>query len=74
MRSLEQDQAHAARIRNAAYLVRHYRRPVQQKQRALAIQELGRACRDAFNHCDDFELVLTAIVEGLKPHDYTPPF
>ena len=64
----------AAEIRHAAWMVRHYRRSAQRVQRAAAIRELGLVVRKVFNQSEDFEHLLNAIVEGLKPQDYEPPF
>jgi hypothetical protein len=72
--SLTQAQELAARIRNAAWLVRYHRRPLGRRRRAAAVRALGFVVRDAFNECDDFEQLLVAIVEGPKPQDYEPPF
>ena len=74
MERLQLVQHHASQIRNAAWLVRHYCRPIHRKQRAAAVLELGRVVRAAFNACEDFEPLLIAILEGLKPQDYTRPF
>jgi len=61
--------ARIAAILNAAYLVRLYCRPIQRRQRAGAIAELGRAVREAFNSSEDFEPLLRAVVDGLLPRD-----
>ena len=62
---------HVAAILNAAWRVRHYSRgarlEIQRKSRAEAIQLLGAAVRDAFQHSEDFETLLTAVVDGLSP-------
>lgn len=65
-----------ASIRNATWMVRHYARAgnsLQRAQRAQAIQMLGLAVRDAFNKSQDFEALLTALVDGLRQKD-DPPF
>ena len=62
----------AAEIRNAAWMVRHYRR--NQARRDQAVKLLGLTLRRAFNDCDDFEALLTALVEALTPDTYKPPF
>lgn len=59
--------AHVARILNAAYLVRHYRRRVTRELRAQAILEMGRAVRAAMAASSDDEALLYAIAAGL--HD-----
>ena len=69
-----------AQILNAAYMVRHYSRggrvsdgsPLR-RQRSDAITALGIAVREAFNACQDFEALLTAVYQGLAPTD-DPPF
>jgi hypothetical protein len=67
-----------AEILNAAYMVRHYQRggrtSIGRAQRAQAIQRLGLVVRESFNRSDDFEALLAAVVAGLKPTDYDPPF
>jgi hypothetical protein len=65
---------YAAEIRNAAWMVRHYARPLQSADRAAAILRMGLTVREAFTKCDDYEQLLVAIVEGLKPETYEPPF
>lgn len=74
MRTAEQ---HVQAIRHAAYLVRHYgrgaRSRIHRSQRAAAIHALGLAVRQAFNESDDFETLLAAIVDGLRPRE-EPPF
>lgn len=66
----------AASILNAAWWVRHYalqRTPAMRRRRAQAVQRLGLTVRDAFNRSEDFEPLLVAIVDGLRPRD-DPPF
>jgi hypothetical protein len=70
----EDVQQFCAEIRNAAFLVRHYRRPRDRERRAEAIRSLGEVCRMAFNSTEDYEALLVAIVDALKPQDYEPPF
>jgi hypothetical protein len=72
--SLARTQELNAQIRNAAWLVRHYRRPMDRRRRAAAVRSLGLVVRNAFNECDDFEQLLTAVLEGLNPQEYEPPF
>lgn len=66
-----------AQILNAAWWVRHYQRGGRADfvavQRAQAIQRLGLVVRDAFSRSDEFEALLGAIVDGLRPND-RPPF
>jgi hypothetical protein len=71
---------HAAAILNAAWLVRHYvrggRSSIQRQQRREAIGALGAAVRDALATCysaEDYEAILAAVVDGLRPND-DPPF
>jgi hypothetical protein len=63
----------AARILNAAWMVRHYARGrysrIHAAERAAALLALGLVCREAFNACDDFETILGAIVDGLAPRE-----
>lgn len=59
-------------IRNAAWMVRNYRRPCLSQQRDAAIRALGVTVRDAFNKSEDFEPLLAAICDGLRPHDERP--
>lgn len=62
---------HIAAIMNAAWMVRHHSRGIrlesQAGKRAAAIRELGVVVRDAFQQSDDFEALLTAVVDGLSP-------
>lgn len=62
-----------AAIYSACWWVRHYARggrsSIQRAERAQAIQRLGLTCRDALTKSDDFEPLLTAIVDGLAPRD-----
>lgn len=67
-----------ASIYNRAWFVRHYHRgsltSIGRTERAEAIRELGLTCRHAFNVSDDFEAILTAVVNGLAIKDVEPPF
>lgn len=66
-----------ADILNAAWMVRHYARggrsSIHRTDRVQAIQRLGLTVRDAFSRSDDFETLLAAVVDGLRPTD-SPPF
>lgn len=66
-----------AEILNAAYLVRHYARGgrshIHRKERARAILTLGMAIGRAFAVSQDYEPLLAAILDGLRPKD-DPPF
>ncbi len=68
-----------AAILNAAWMVRHYARGARQKtshsakHRDEAIKKLGLIVREAFAQSSDFEALLTAVVDGLRPRD-EPPF
>lgn len=70
-------EAHVAAILNAAWMVRHYARggrsSTQREQRDTAIRHLGITVRDAFTQSEDFEALLAAVVDGLRPHN-DPPF
>jgi hypothetical protein len=74
MGPLQADSARAAAILNAAYYVRYYRRPVQRAQRAQAIKLLGLTVRQAFNETENFEPLLIAVVDGLRPRPELEPF
>lgn len=67
-----------AAIMNAAWMVRHHQRggrsSIGRTQRAQAVQLLGLVVRDAFATSDDFEPLLAAIVDGLRPRAEPPPF
>lgn len=66
-----------ASILNAGWMVRHYARggrgSIHKLERQQAIQRLGLTIRDAFNKSEDFEPLLIAVVDGLRPKD-DPPF
>ena len=66
-----------AAILNDSYLVRHYHRGgrtgIGRARRTQAIQKLGLTLREALNRTEDFEAILTALVDGLHPRD-EPPF
>lgn len=57
-------------------MVRHYARGartgIQREHRAAAIAKLGETVRHAFNTSDDFEPLLAAICDGLRPRDEQP--
>ena len=57
MDALPDTERHAAAIRNAAWWVRHYRRPIatQRIKRAQAIALLGAIVREAFNASEEYE-------------------
>ena len=63
----------AAEIRNAAWWVRHYARgrtsAIHRTERQVAIRRLGLIVRQAFGASDDFESILTAILDGLSTRD-----
>ena len=64
-----------AAILNDGYMVRHYflqRTPHARLRRAQAIQKMGLTVRDAFSHSDDFEPLLGAVVDALRPRDERP--
>lgn len=66
----------AAEIRNLAWFVRYYRRgrtsAIFAPERRAAILALGRAVAMAFRTCDEYEVLLTAILDGLAPQDPDP--
>jgi hypothetical protein len=66
-----------AEILNAGYMVRHYARggrtSIGRTLRQQAILRMGLTVRDAFNKSDDFEALLAAVADGLRPRD-APPF
>lgn len=63
-------------IRNAGWMVRHYvrggRSAIHKAERQQAIRDMGLVVRDAFNKSNDFEALLAAIVDGLRPKDDQP--
>lgn len=68
-----------AAILNAAWMVRHYarggrvsREHAHYELRQEAIKHLGIIVRDAFNQSTDYEALLTAVCDGLRPHDEQP--
>jgi hypothetical protein len=65
-----------AAIRNDGWMVRYYvrggRTSIGRMQREQAIQKLGLTVRAAFASSDDFEALLAAIVDGLRPRDDQP--
>lgn len=60
-------------ILNDWYTVRHYyrgaRSGIGRERRRQAIQKLGLTVREAFNKSDDFEALLSAVIEGAKAKD-----
>lgn len=60
-----------AAIYNKGWMVRYRNRGIRleshREARADAIRELGLVVREAFQQCDDFETMLTAIVDCLSP-------
>lgn len=62
-----------ASILNAGWMVRHYARGTRSLERKQAIQRMGLTIREAFNRSEDFEPLLIAVVDGLRPKD-DPPF
>ena len=64
-----------AAILNAGWMVRNYalkRTRRGRLQRAQAIQRMGLTVRDAFERSDDYEALLGAVVDGLRPKDNQP--
>ena len=67
---------HVTAILNAAWMVRNYalqRGSSGRLRRAQAVLQLGLVVREAFTHSDDYEALLAAVVDGLRPTD-RPPF
>lgn len=66
-----------ANLLNAGFMVRYYARgartTIQRLERAQAIQNMGMIVREAFIQSDDFEPLLIAIADALRPRD-DPPF
>ena len=62
-----------AAIRNAGWLVRCYRRGSKEKRRQ-ALLRMGVTVREAFLKSDDYEKLLQAVVDGLRPKEDDPPF
>jgi len=58
-------------ILNTAYMVRYYKRgsrtTIGRLQRDQAVLKLALIAREALNTSDQFEPILEAIVEGLRP-------
>lgn len=66
-----------ALILNDAWMVRHYSRqigPTQRLRRAQAVQKLGATVRHAFTSSDDYEPLIAAILDGLRPDQVEKPF
>lgn len=65
-----------ADILHAAWMVRHYARggrvAIQRTQRQQAILKMGLTVRDAFNKSEDYEVLLAAVCDGLRPQDERP--
>jgi hypothetical protein len=56
---------HVAAILNAAYMVRHHRRPLAREQRASAITYMATQVRAALARSTDDEALLYAVAVGL---------
>lgn len=54
-------------IYNDCWMVRHYRR--KDILRRQAIQKLGLTLREAFRDAEDFEPLLSALIDGLSDKD-----
>lgn len=66
-----------AGIRNDAWMVLHYspqRTAAQRLRRSQAILKLGLTVRYAFAQSDDFEALLTAVLDGLNPRSDSSRF
>lgn len=68
---------YVAAILNAGWMVRHYvrgaRTNINKLEREQAIRLLGLTVREAFTVLDEFEPLLVAVVDALRPRD-DPPF
>lgn len=65
-----------AAINNDCYLVRHYhsqRTSIERLRRHQAIQKLGETLKFAFSQTDQYEALIAALLDGLRPED-RPPF
>ena len=60
----------ASEIRNDGYMVRHYAR--NRLLRAQAILKLGLTVRHAFSESSDFETLLAAVADAVRPRDDRP--
>lgn len=62
-----------AAILNSAWMVRHYQRgartSIQRTERQRAIRQMGLIVRDAFSRSEDFEPLLSAVLDGLSPRE-----
>lgn len=66
-----------AAILNDGYMVRHYRRGARiggrpQELRRQAIRKLGLTIREAFNLSEDFEALIAAVADSVRPKDEQP--
>lgn len=64
-----------AALLNAGWMVRNHalqRTAHDRLRRAQAIVRLGLEVREAFAQSDDFEALLGAVVDGLRPRDEKP--
>lgn len=64
-------------IRNEGWMVRHYysrgaRTSIGRLHRQQALIKFGLTCRYALNHSNEFEAILSAIVEALSPKNHEP--
>ena len=67
---MEGENPHVVAIRHAAWMVRNYSR--NKMRRAQAIAKLGHTVRHAFTNSDDYETLLAALLDGLRPLDTRP--
>ena len=73
---MPQSEEFVTSIRNITWMVRHYslqRTRHNRLRRAQAVLKLGLVVREAFARSNDYEALLEALVEGLRPSD-KPPF
>ena len=65
-----------SQLNNDCYMVRHYhgqRTAARRLRRHQAIQKLVATLMFTFEHTDDYEAVIGAVLDGLRPRD-RPPF
>lgn len=67
-----------SRIYNDCYMVRHYARggrsEIAKLRRHQAIQKLGETLRFAFNSTEEYETLIAAMLDGLRPLDVPASF
>ena len=64
-------------LRNDCYMVRQYggqRNETQRLRRRQAIRKLVATLQYAFKETEDYEAIIAAFLDGLRPLDRPPPF